>query len=224
MAWPAIRCELHLEPYVWASPLPNNWQGQTYTFTLRNMRLGYGPVAVRHSPLAQYQRHLRSSFRQRQAFCKSRRRRRQNYRWLDSSGSIFNFQTGTPFLLGGGSGNGDPFTASTFNNNPNADGLGDGGVVLHGVTVSQLQSSVGVYHIPGQLQASPSSIPSTWPLSQAEHGRWSEPSVHYSERDAGNDRDSVSGCTARTSGTTICRSQSTSRSEKVFALHSRRRC
>ena len=65
-------------------------------------------------------------------------------------GSIFNFQTGTPFLLGGGSGNGDPYTASTFNNDPNADGLGDGGVVLHSVTASQLQSSVGVYHIPGQ--------------------------------------------------------------------------
>jgi hypothetical protein len=53
-------------------------------------------------------------------------------------------------LLGGGSGNGDPTTASTFNNNPNADGLGDGGVVLHGVTPSQLQSSIGVYRIPGQ--------------------------------------------------------------------------
>jgi hypothetical protein len=65
-------------------------------------------------------------------------------------GTIFNFQTGTPFLLGGGSGNGNPTTASTFNNDPNADGLGDGGVVLHGVTVSQLQKSIGVYHIPGQ--------------------------------------------------------------------------
>ncbi len=56
-------------------------------------------------------------------------------------GTIFNFQTGTPFLLGGGN--------NTFNNEFGTLGLGDGGVVLHGVTPSQLQSSVGVYRLPG---------------------------------------------------------------------------
>ena len=41
--------------YTWSHTLglttPNNWQGQTYTFTLRNMRLGYGPSLfdIRHS-------------------------------------------------------------------------------------------------------------------------------------------------------------------------------
>jgi hypothetical protein len=50
-------------------------------------------------------------------------------------GTIFTFQTGAPFLLLGGN--------NTFND------YGDGGVVLNGVTQSQLQSSVGKYPIPG---------------------------------------------------------------------------
>jgi hypothetical protein len=56
-------------------------------------------------------------------------------------GSIFTLQTGNPFQLQGG-----------FNNTSSADytfnDYGDGGVNLHGVTVSQLQSSVGVYPTP----------------------------------------------------------------------------
>ena len=138
--------------YTWSHTLglttPNNWQGQTYTFTLRNMRLGYGPSLfdIRHS--------LNINGTYDLPFGKGKMFANKGGvigkivgGW--TVGSIFNFQTGTPFLLGGGSGNGDPFTASTFNNNPNADGLGDGGVVLHGVTASQLQSSVGAYKIPG---------------------------------------------------------------------------
>ncbi len=141
--------------YTWGKTLgitsPNNWQGQTYTFTLRNTRLGYGPA------LFDIRRSLNINGTLDLPFGHGKPFLSQN-RFLDKAvggwtiGSIFNFQTGTPFLLGGGSGNGDPFTASTFNNNPNADGLGDGGVVLHGVTVSQLQSAVGVYRIPGSTQ------------------------------------------------------------------------
>jgi hypothetical protein len=139
--------------YTWSHSLglttPNNWQGQTYTFTLRDMRLGYGPSLfdIRHSM------NLNGTY----DLPFGRGRSFVNHGGvLDkvvggwTLGTIFNFQTGTPFLLGGGSGNGNPTTASTFNNDPNADGLGDGGVVLHGVTVSQLQKSIGVYHIPGQ--------------------------------------------------------------------------
>ena len=138
--------------YTWSHTLglttPNNWQGQTYTFTLRNMRLGYGPSLfdIRHSLNVNGTYDL--PFGKGKMFAnKGGVVDRIIGGW--TVGSIFNFQTGTPFLLGGGSGNGDPFTASTFNNNPNADGLGDGGVVLHGVTVSQLQSSVGAHKIPG---------------------------------------------------------------------------
>jgi hypothetical protein len=141
--------------YTWGKTLgissPNNWQGQTYTFSLRSPRLGYGPALfdIRHS--LNINGTIDLPFGHGKAFLS------QN-KVLDkvvggwTIGTIFNFQTGTPFLLGGGSGNGDPFTASTFNNNPNADGLGDGGVVLHGVTLSQLQSAVGVHRIPGSTQ------------------------------------------------------------------------
>jgi hypothetical protein len=139
--------------YTWSHTLglttPNNWQGQTYTFTLRDMRLGYGPSLfdIRHSMNVNTTYDL--PFGRGKSFANNSAVLHKIVGgW--TLGSIFNFQTGTPFLLGGGSGNGDPYTASTFNNDPNADGLGDGGVVLNGVTVSQLQSSVGVYHIPGQ--------------------------------------------------------------------------
>ncbi len=137
--------------YTWSHSLglttPNNWQGQTYTFTLRNMRLGYGPSLfdIRHSMNINGTYDL--PFGRGKAFAnRGGVVDRVVGGW--TLGTIFNFQTGTPFLLGGGSGTGN--TAGTFNNNPAADGLGDGGVVLTGVTPSQLQSAVGVYHIPGQ--------------------------------------------------------------------------
>jgi hypothetical protein len=139
--------------YTWSHTLglttPNNWQGQTYTFTLRNMRLGYGPSLfdIRHSM------NINGTYDLPFGRGKPYANRGGVVDKIVGGwtlGSIFNFQTGTPFLLGGGSGNGDPYTASTFNNDPNADGLGDGGVVLTGVTASQLQKAVGVYHIPGQ--------------------------------------------------------------------------
>src|SRR5208282_5839038 len=48
-------------------------------------------------------------------------------------GTILTLQTGAPFQLQGGN--------LTFND------YGDGGINLNGVTVKQLQQSVGVYHI-----------------------------------------------------------------------------
>src|SRR5882724_411980 len=54
-------------------------------------------------------------------------------------GSIFTFQTGNPFLLQGG--------YNTYNDNSLVAGTGDSGIVLNGVTPSQLQDSVGVYHL-----------------------------------------------------------------------------
>lgn len=55
-------------------------------------------------------------------------------------GTIYSFQTGYPFLLGSQN--------LTFND------FADSGVVLNGVTPSQLQSSVGAYRIPGTTQVS----------------------------------------------------------------------
>jgi len=133
--------------YTWSHTLgvstPNNWQGQSNIFTLRNTRLSYGPTLfdIRHAvnvngsfdvPFGQGKPYLNSN------------------KVLDkivggwNIGTIMTFQTGTPFLLQGGN--------NTFNANLNNDGYGDGGVVLHGVTPSQLQSAVGIYHIPGNAQ------------------------------------------------------------------------
>jgi hypothetical protein len=130
--------------YTWSHTLglttPNNWQGQTYTFTLRNMRLGYGPSLfdIRHSF------NLNGTYDL--PFGKGKQFANRGG-VLDkvvggwTIGSIFNFQTGTPFLLSGGN--------NTFNNEFSSLALGDGGVNLTGVSVSQLQSSVGVHRIPG---------------------------------------------------------------------------
>ena len=135
--------------YTWSHTLglttPNNWQGQTYTFTLRNMRLGYGPSLfdIRHSLNLNGTYDL--PFGKGKAFA-------NHGGALDrvvggwTLGTIFNFQTGTPFLLSGGNNN--------FNNEFGSLALGDGGVELHGVTASQLQSAVGVYRIPGSAQVS----------------------------------------------------------------------
>ncbi len=54
-------------------------------------------------------------------------------------GTIVTFQTGTPQKLSSGN--------LTFND------YGDGGIVLNGVTVSQLQKAVGVHRIPGKTYA-----------------------------------------------------------------------
>lgn len=135
--------------YTWSHTLgietPNNWQGQINEFTLRDLRLSYGPTLfdVRHAiningsydlPFGTGKQYLNSN------------------NALDkvvggwTIGTVLTYQTGTPFLLQGGN--------DTFNANPNNDGVGDGGVVLHGVSASQLQSGVGVYHIPGTATVS----------------------------------------------------------------------
>ena len=135
--------------YTWSHTLgistPNNWQGQVNEFTLRNMRLGYGPTLfdIRHAM------NLSGSFDL--PFGRGRSFLNENGA-LDklvggwTIGTIFTFQTGTPFLLQGGN--------NTFNANPNNDGFGDSGVVLTNVTADQLQKSVGVYHIPNTTQVS----------------------------------------------------------------------
>jgi hypothetical protein len=135
--------------YTWSHTLgissPNNWQGESNIFTLRDMQLSYGPTLfdIRHSinvngsydlPFGRGKEYLNNSA------------------VLDkvvggwTIGTILGFQTGAPFLLEGGNNN--------FNANLNNDGYGDGGVELHGVTASQLQSAVGVYHLPGLAEVS----------------------------------------------------------------------
>ncbi|MFI5070506.1 MAG: carboxypeptidase regulatory-like domain-containing protein [Terriglobales bacterium] len=124
--------------YTWSHTLgietQNNWQGQGAVFTLRNMRLSYGPTLfdLRHVV------HINGTYDL--PFGKGREFANRGGA-LDrivggwTVGTIFTFQTGSPFLLGGGS--------NTFND------YADSGVTLTGVTASQLQSSIGTYRIPG---------------------------------------------------------------------------
>jgi len=124
--------------YTWSHTLgistQNNWQGAVTSFTLRDMRMSYGPTLfdIRHSV------HINGTYdlpfgKGKQFADKGGVVDRIVGGW--TLGSIFTWQTGNPFLLQGG--------YNTFND------YGDGGVVLNGVSPSQLQSSVGVYHIAG---------------------------------------------------------------------------
>jgi hypothetical protein len=124
--------------YTWSHTLgvatQNNWQGQGAVFSLRDMRLSYGPTLydLRHVV------HINGTYdlpfgKGKQFANRSGVLDRFIGGW--TLGTIFTFQTGAPFLLLGGT--------NTFND------YGDGGVTLTGVTESQLQSSVGKYSIPG---------------------------------------------------------------------------
>jgi Carboxypeptidase regulatory-like domain len=124
--------------YTWSHTLgiatQNNWQGQGAVFTLRDMRLSYGPTLydLRHVI------HINGTYDL--PFGKGRQFANGSNvlnlivgGW--TVGTIFTFQTGAPFLLLGGT--------NTFND------YGDGGVSLTGVTASELQNSIGKYSIQG---------------------------------------------------------------------------
>ena len=124
--------------YTWSHTLgvatQNNWLGQGAVFTLRDMRLSYGPTLYDLRNVT----HINGTYDLPLGKGKPFANRggvvdRVIGGW--TVGTIFTFQTGAPFLLLGGN--------DTFND------YGDGGVVLSGVTPSQLQNSVGKYPIPG---------------------------------------------------------------------------
>lgn len=122
--------------YTWSHTLglatPNQWTSQSTQYTLRDLRLSYGPTLfdLRHVV------HVNATVDL--PFGKGRQ-------WLNHGGvvngivggwtvgDIFTFQTGAPQQIFGGN--------YTFND------YADGGVVLNGVSVSQLQSGIGVYHV-----------------------------------------------------------------------------
>ena len=128
--------------YTWSHSLGvqsgNQWTGAFNAFTLRNLRQSYGPTLfdiqnVFHAsgtyqiPVGQGQTYLAHN------------------RALDAVlggytvGTIVTWQGGAPALLGGG--------YLTYND------YGDGGIDLHNVSASQLQSSIGVREVPGQPYA-----------------------------------------------------------------------
>ncbi|HUX46047.1 MAG TPA: TonB-dependent receptor [Terracidiphilus sp.] len=125
--------------YTWSKSLGvasnNQWTGAFNAFTLRNLRQSYGPTVFDIRNVFHANGTYDLPFGRGRAFLS------QN-RVLDkvvggfTLGSIVTWQSGAPTQLVGG--------YNTFND------YGDGGVRLNGVTVSQLQHSVGVYHVPGQ--------------------------------------------------------------------------
>ena len=126
-AWHGLQFDAN---YTWSHTLgvatQNNWQGQGAVFSLRNMRLSYGPTLydLRHVV------HINGTYDL--PFGKGKQFANSN-NVLDhvvggwTIGTIFTFQTGAPFLLLGGT--------NTFND------YGDGGVTLnggHGVATAKL--------------------------------------------------------------------------------------
>jgi hypothetical protein len=124
---------LGLEPET-NTPTTAQWLGTINEFTLRDLRQSYGPAAfdLRHVI------HASGTFDLPFGKGKALANRpgvvdKIVGGW--SLGTIVTWQTGLPFQLLGGYG--------TFND------YGDGGFVLSGITKSQLQNAVGVYHTSG---------------------------------------------------------------------------
>jgi hypothetical protein len=120
--------------YTWSHTLgvstPNDWTGAYYNYTLRNLREGYGPTLYDLRHVANVSGTVDLPFG-------------SGKMWFNQKGpidkviggwtigTIMTYRSGAPSRLLGG--------YSTFNN------IGDGGVVLNGLTGEQLQAAVGVY-------------------------------------------------------------------------------
>jgi len=137
--------------YTWSHTLGvqpgDTWTGAFRLFTMRNLRQSYGPTLfdVRHVFHANGTYDL--------PFGKGKALANRGGvvdqivgGW--NIGTILTYQTGLPAQLIGGF-----RTTNGPSTTPFGDALGDGGVVLNGITVSQLQSSVGVYSAPGKTYA-----------------------------------------------------------------------
>jgi len=130
--------------YTWSHTLGvqpgNDWTGSFYMFSMRDLRLSYGPTLydLRHVL------HANGTYN----FPFGKGKRFANRGGIVDKviggwtvGTIVTYQSGAPSLLQGGwnTTNGPEYYPTGYR-------YGDGGVTLTGVTGSQLQKSVGVYH------------------------------------------------------------------------------
>jgi len=132
--------------YAWSHSLgiqPNNsWTGAFNLFTMRDLRDSYGPTGYDYRHVVHANGTYDLPFGRGKPFA-------SNSKIADkiiggwSLGTIANWQTGGPYQLLGGFNTTDGPT-----NTPVGDVYGDGGVVLNGVTLSQLDASK-VHHIAG---------------------------------------------------------------------------
>ena len=134
--------------YTWSHTLgintQNSWTGVFNQFSLRNLRQSYAPLPfdIRHSV------HVNGTYDLpfgvgKQFLNQSGLLDQVVGGW--SIGTVVTLQTGEPFELLG-----SPYLNSVGSNLSTLNDFADSGVTLNGVTVSQLQSSVSVYHVAGQ--------------------------------------------------------------------------
>ncbi|MGC1107473.1 MAG: carboxypeptidase-like regulatory domain-containing protein [Candidatus Acidiferrales bacterium] len=124
--------------YTWGHALgvePNGqWQGFSNFYTLRDPRMAYGPNPYDIRQVVHAAGTYDLPFGSGRTFLNSNG-------FVDrivggwSLGTILTLETGAPFGVNGG--------YETFND------YGDGGVILHNVTTSQLQGAIGTYSVPG---------------------------------------------------------------------------
>lgn len=137
--------------YTWSHTLGvqpgNTWTGAFRLFSMRDLRLSYGPTLfdVRQTFHANGTYDL--PFGKGQALA-NRGGLVDKIVGHWNLGTIVTYQTGIPGQMTTGRG-----TFNTSVGTPFGDALGDGGVVFTSTTPSQLQNSVGVYHVPGQTFA-----------------------------------------------------------------------
>ncbi|MFI5073090.1 MAG: hypothetical protein ACHP8A_19630 [Terriglobales bacterium] len=138
-AWKGLQFDAN---YTWSHSLglasPNDWTGALTVFSLRNLAQGYGPSRYDLTHVTHVNGTYDLPIGRGKAFL-------SHSAVVDkvlggiTVGTIATFQTGAPFKLTGG--------YKTFND------YGDSGVVLHGVTASQLQKSIGVHRVAGKNYA-----------------------------------------------------------------------
>ena len=123
--------------YTWSHTLglqpDEQWLGTVPIYTVRDLRLGYGPTLfdLRHVI------HASGTYDLPFGLGKTYLSRQGVVNQIVGGwtlGTIFTYETGFPFNVHGG--------FNTFND------YADGGLVLNGVTRSQLQSAMGVHHVP----------------------------------------------------------------------------
>jgi hypothetical protein len=136
-AWKGLQLNAN---YTWSHSLglsSNNQYtaGSNGIYTLRNLRLGYGPSLFDVAQVVHVSGTYDLPFGKGRAFLSSGNTLNHIVGGF-SVGTILTYQTGYPFLLLGG--------MTTYNN------FADGGIKLIGVTPSQLQKAVGVYRVAGQ--------------------------------------------------------------------------
>jgi hypothetical protein len=122
--------------YTWSHNLgvasPNQWLSQIQQYSVRDLRMNYGPALNDTRHVAHVMATVDLPF--------GKGRHWLNGRGITNGvfggwtvGSIFTFQTGQPL--------------PTFGGNMTYNDYGDGGINLNGITAQALQSSIGVYHV-----------------------------------------------------------------------------